>query len=35
MESLAKAGDLNAVKDHMVQLEAQFDLLKQAMTKVL
>ena len=30
-----KAGDLDAVKAHMAELEAQFDRLKQAMTEEL
>jgi len=33
MENAAKAGDLDAVKAHMAELKAQFDRLKQAMTK--
>ena len=32
MEKSAKAGDLSAVVEHMVELEAQFNLLNQAMT---
>jgi PAS domain S-box-containing protein len=35
MEKAAKAGDLNAVRGHIPELEAQFDTLHQAMSKEL
>jgi PAS domain S-box-containing protein len=35
MEKAAKSGDLNAVARHMAELESQFNLLNQAMTKEL
>jgi len=35
MEKSAKAGDLNAVVEHMVELEAQFNLLNQAMLEAI
>jgi hypothetical protein len=35
MEKAAKAGDLNAARKHIPELEAQFNLLNQAMKKEL
>jgi hypothetical protein len=35
MEKAAKVGDLNTVKAHMADIEAQFDRLKEAMQKEL